>query len=634
MFVRRERKNSIRRYGIILVIAISVFLLGFGIIGLRKQMVVLPGTAPGTVDAADNILVCKQCHHSTSLSRPVNIFKQWSGSMMAHSARDPIFFAALAVANKYNSVTGNAHGEYCIRCHSPTGWLAGHSEDYTGMSLAGSDFDGVQCDYCHRSVNPLNPDSTVPQLTNPVPGYGNGMHVVQRYSTPKRGPFDSLSAPHATRYDPFQESSELCGVCHDVSNPFYAQDPTHQAPHEYSPLERTYSEWFMSAYAAQGDTGTCQSCHMKDTSGYPCVYLSSPLRSNLPKHDLAGGNTFVPDILADFNSAFPSPVDTDALAAGKLRATKMLQSAAEIGVTTTHANDTVFADVRITNLTGHKLPTGYPDGRRMWLNVIGRNAQGDTVFQSGSYDADSATIQADGQLKVYQAIQGLTVARATQYGMQPGPTLHFALNDTVLFDNRIPPKGFYNIAFQSRFAEPVGVTYADSQYWDVTRYNLPSTVTGITANLYYQTISKEYIEFLMNENVSNTYDWNNWGSKLHDSWTNHGKSQPVLMNSVTIPVIGAGVDDGNGPLSFRLLQNYPNPFNPSTRIQYSLARTEYVTLEISDIVGRTLQTIVLGTKPQGSYEVNFDGSALPTGMYFYTLSAGTTRQTKKMLLVR
>jgi hypothetical protein len=596
---------------------------------------VLPGTEPGTVDAADNVLVCKQCHHSTVASRPVKIFKQWEGSMMAHSARDPIFYAALAVANKYNSVTGNAHGEYCIRCHSPTGWLAGHSEDYTGLSLTGSDFDGVQCDYCHRSVDPLNPDSTVPHLNGAVPGYGNGMHVAQRYSTPKRGPFDSLTAPHPTRYDAFQESSELCGVCHDVSNPFYAQDAAHQAPHEYAPLERTYSEWLMSSYSSEGDSGTCQACHMTDTTGYPCVYGTSPLRTNLPKHDLTGGNTFVPDILADFNDAYPAPVDTVALSEGKQRATVMLQHAAELLVNTSREGDTVLTDVRITNLTGHKLPTGYPDGRRMWLNIIGKNAQGDTVFQSGIYEADSALLVHDNQLKVYEAIQGLTTARAASYGMTAGPTLHFVLNDTVLFDNRIPPKGFYNVAFQSRYAEPVGVTYADSQYWDVTHYTLPSSVAEVTANLYYQTISKEYIEFLKNENAGNTYDWNSWGDKLYNSWTARGKSQPVLMNTVTVPVIGAGVgDETNSPLAFALKQNYPNPFNPVTSIRYSVGSMQYVTLKVFDIVGREVASLVHQMKPAGTYESKFDAVNLPSGIYFYTITAGNKTQTKKMLLIR
>jgi len=632
----KDKLFSPHRKPFFLLILLSLVLFGFGVQEVKKIFIALPGTEPGTVAEADNVLICKQCHHSTLPSRPVNIFSEWSGSMMAHSARDPIFYAALAVANKYNSVTGNAHGEYCIRCHSPNGWLAGHSEDYTGQSLIGTDFDGIQCDYCHRSVDPLNPDSTVPHLNGAVPGYGNGMHVFQRYASPKRGPYDSVSAPHPTRYDAFQNSSELCGVCHDVSNAFYAQNVNIQAPHEYAPLERTYSEWFMSWYATQGDSGTCQSCHMTITTGYGCVFTSSPLRTNLAKHDLTGGNTFVPDILPDFSDIFPTPFDTTSLAAGKQRATATLQRAADVSITSSREGDSVIADVRITNLTGHKLPTGYPDGRRMWLNVIGRNAQGDIVFQSGSYDADSAILAHDNQLKVYEAIHGLTNARAAAYGMSPGPTLHFVLNDTVLFDNRIPPKGFLNVAFQSRYAEPVGVTYADSQYWDITRYILPGTVTEVTANLFYQTISKEYIEFLRDENIGNTYDFNNWGSRLYSSWESRGKSQPVLMDSITVPVQPLAVDDEGRivPSTFALMQNYPNPFNPVTSIQYSVPSTQFVTIKIYDLIGREVKILVREIKHIGTYNVTFDASNLPSGIYLYSLTTESHKQTKKMLLIR
>src|SRR5436853_7125421 len=83
------------------LLLISGVMLGFGVYEGKKFLVVLPGTEPGTVAAADNVLICKQCHHSTLSTRPVTIYDEWSGSMMAHTARDPVFYAALAVANKY-----------------------------------------------------------------------------------------------------------------------------------------------------------------------------------------------------------------------------------------------------------------------------------------------------------------------------------------------------------------------------------------------------------------------------------------------------------------------------------------------------------------------------------------------------
>jgi hypothetical protein len=632
--------TSLRKYLNLLILASTAFILGIGRPEEKHIFTTLPGTQPGSVDPADSVGICRNCHYSNSLSHPVKIASDWAGSMMAQSARDPIFYAALAVANKYRP----AVGEFCIRCHSPTGWLAGRSELATGQALAGTDLDGVQCDYCHRAVDPLNPDSTVPSLGgHSVPGYGNGMHVQQRLSTPKRGPFnygpeapppyDLLAPPHGWKHDGFQETSDFCGVCHDVSNPNLATDRFTQAPHQYGPMERTYSEWLMSEYATYGDSGTCQSCHMRDTTGYACVYADFPERTNLAQHDLTGGNTFAPDIIPDF---FPE-VDTAALQEAKVRATATLQRAADLQVVSYHSGDSVIATVKITNRTGHKLPTGYPDGRRMWINIVGTNAAGDTVFQSGKYDSDSADIIHDQQIKLYEARFGLTADTAVALGLSPGPSLHFALNDTLYFDNRIPPKGFSNFNFFIRNAQPVGATYDDNQYWDITNYVLPVSAAHVTATLYYQTMNKAYAEFLRDENGSNGYDWNQWGSKLYASWQAHGKSQPVVMNTQTVTVqdtISGVADNLLHPKEFRLEQNYPNPFNPSTNFEFRISSLGFVSLKVYDMLGREIATLVNERKPAGTYTVHFDGSNLPSGLYFYSLRSEANIQTKKMLLIR
>jgi hypothetical protein len=459
------------------------------------------------------------------------------------------------------------------------------------------------------------------------------MHAVEKLTTPKRGPFDSVAAPHRTQYDPFQKSSELCGVCHDVSNPVYAQDRFAQAPHEYGPLERTYSEWLMSWYATQGDSGTCQSCHMKDTAGYVCVYPTAPLRPHIAQHDLTGGNTFVPGILADFYR----DLDTAALSAGRDRAVATLQRAADLNVTAYRSGDSVLARVRITNLTGHKLPTGYPDGRRMWINIVGSDSSGGTVFQSGAYNPDSALLAHDPQIKVYETVQGMTSATASSFGLQPGPSFHFFLNDTILSDDRIPPKGFTNLGFSLRRAEPVGRVYADSQYWDDTHYVLPASAARVTATLYYQTMSREYADFLRDENSGNSYDWNAWGMNLHNSWEAHGRSTPVAMNTQSVDVVDTVLSvhgGGEHPLTFALHQNYPNPFNPATHISFSLPHSSFITLRVYDGAGREVRTLVSASLVPGTYNISFDGSGLASGEYLYTLTSGSSRQTKKMILLK
>jgi len=86
--------------------------------------------------------------------------------------------------------------------------------------------------------------------------------------------------------------------------------------------------------------------------------------------------------------------------------------------------------------------------------------------------------------------------------------------------------------------------------------------------------------------------------------------------------------------NFILNQNYPNPFNPTTTIKYQIPEMSFVTLKIFDVLGRELTTLINQEKTIGSYEVEFDGSALTSGVYFYQLKAGDFISTKKMILLR
>lgn len=86
-------------------------------------------------------------------------------------------------------------------------------------------------------------------------------------------------------------------------------------------------------------------------------------------------------------------------------------------------------------------------------------------------------------------------------------------------------------------------------------------------------------------------------------------------------------------LNFHLKQNYPNPFNPVTTIAYMLPKTGKVELTIFDLTGSTVQTLVNGLQPGGSYEVQFDGSNLSSGVYWYRLEYERQIITKKMILI-
>ena len=92
--------------------------------------------------------------------------------------------------------------------------------------------------------------------------------------------------------------------------------------------------------------------------------------------------------------------------------------------------------------------------------------------------------------------------------------------------------------------------------------------------------------------------------------------------------------ENNLPEDFELEQNYPNPFNPSTRIRYEIGTQQFVVLKVYDISGEEIATLVNEVKSAGSYEINFDAAVLTSGVYFYTLEAGSFIETKKMILLR
>ncbi len=93
------------------------------------------------------------------------------------------------------------------------------------------------------------------------------------------------------------------------------------------------------------------------------------------------------------------------------------------------------------------------------------------------------------------------------------------------------------------------------------------------------------------------------------------------------------------PNQFALYQNYPNPFNPTTKIRFDIPRWRgeggwTTTLKIFDIMGREVQTLVNETLQPGTYETSFDGSNLTSGVYFYQLTSGNYKETKKLLLLK
>jgi hypothetical protein len=87
-------------------------------------------------------------------------------------------------------------------------------------------------------------------------------------------------------------------------------------------------------------------------------------------------------------------------------------------------------------------------------------------------------------------------------------------------------------------------------------------------------------------------------------------------------------------VSYQLAQNYPNPFNPATNFEFRIAKLEWVTLKVFDVLGREISTLVNEERQAGIYRVTWDASKLPSGVYFYRLRAGDFVETKKMVLTK
>ncbi|HEX9625562.1 MAG TPA: hypothetical protein VGA00_01335 [Acidiferrobacterales bacterium] len=606
-----------------------------------------PGTQPREVGNLESSTRCDNCHggYDTRVEPSHN----WHGSMMSHAGRDPVFWATMAIAEQ----DFDGSGDLCIRCHAPAGWLAGRSTPTDGSGLAAGDGGGVDCDSCHKLVNPDNSEhigvQNPPFIANdggsPATGYfGSGQYVLWP-NADKLGPYAVTDARHQFLQSRFHRSADFCGTCHDVSNPAVgdlahnhgAQVPLapgsfsgvpggpvetkaafNNFPFQYGVVERTYSEHKASALSRLrlADYGTlpaelkagaildaytaatlatpngdyvdgaprvfsCQTCHMRPLAGQGCN-KNPPVRADLPLHDLTGGNYWVPDAIRYLDGLGRlrlggglTAAQIAGMNAGKFRAENNLSRAAALSVAGYH--------LKVVNLTGHKLISGYPEGRRMWLHVSWRDG-GDTILREDGRYGDYVT-QLDGQpltvrtlldlegsnTKVYEAHGAMTQGWAGQLialgypallplsfdratgtvtqtlgqlaAQAPGThheTFHFVLNNYLAKDNRIPPYGMGYDEARVRNILPVpadqyGNPGAGGSYrhFDEVTLKPPPYAVRADIELMYQPTSWEYIQFLYLANTRQNAFLADEGSNLLDAWRNTGMAEPYAMARAT-----------------------------------------------------------------------------------------------------
>ncbi len=497
---------------------------------------------------------CQVCHGGYDVNQEP--YTRWASSMMAQSTRDPVWRATFSIANQ----DAGDSGYLCLRCHATGAWLAGRSNPDGGqLDNSLGDYDGVTCHVCHRMVDPFYEDGVSPAIDrrilsfiDPLPfSIGGGQMIIDPEDV-RRGPFDL--GPNFFLHDwlpsPFHRESLLCATCHEVSNPtmsrqsdgtyalnaYHAKHPTQDKLDEF-PIERTYSEWSQSVYAqAPIDThgrfggnrpavSTCQDCHMPTTTGTACQpVLGGAVRNDLPLHDFHGSNSWVLDAVRNLFPDSETGLSAQSVADAHARNASMLSSSVDLDLSTSGGS----LGVRLVNQTGHRLPTGYAEGRRMWVNVQFLDAGGALMAERGAYDAATATLSTS-DTKVYEARLGLDAGMAAVTGLPEGESFHFTLNNKVYKDNRIPPRGFSNPAFAAVQVIPVGATYLEQQYWDDTAYAIPAGAARAVVSVFHQTTMREYIEFLRDTNTTD-----NRGQIAYDQWVATGKSAPVLLQSAAI----------------------------------------------------------------------------------------------------
>ncbi len=486
--------------------ATSPLLVG-GAVALLSATAAAAPTQPG--ELVNDLFLpeqCAFCHGYTNAAADINDppyspLHTWQGTLMANSARDPVFWAGIAVAEQDDP----EETETCVRCHSPRAFLSGNGGVTRIQDLGPNEEGGVDCELCHR----MEEDIGVPA--------GNAAYTIDDAlgvdNVPRRGPWDFTDGvpepPHDWIYDPYIGESRFCGTCHDVTTPAERVDDDGVGMGRSFNEQRTYSEWAGSAYAQAGDDfRSCQDCHMtpvEDKPGCSDHINQYTHATGGRRHDFNGANRFMLELLREeYGDNGLAEVASVYFDLNIERMDAFLATAASVDV---QAPQSVEVDqgieglqVTVTNDSGHKLPSGYSEGRIMWIEVVGRYGQ-DVLFSSGAWSPE-AGIEADAQLRTYQGV-------AEDYS--DGTQFRLLRNDHWVEDTRIPPLG----AQPDIETDPVGDRYVlqpDNTWpnFDVVTYDFPGTqgvedltpndanddVLELTVRVRYLINTPEYIGFL------------------------------------------------------------------------------------------------------------------------------------------
>ncbi len=506
-------------------------------------------TGPG--ELVNDLVRAEECEYCHSFNNAPDVAEDpmyapyftWRGSMMANASQDPVFWAGVAIASQ--DAEDPAETEACVRCHAPRAFLEGRGDAIAVDELSDRDAFGVECEFCHRMVEDAPPGNAMFTIDDTLVG-GN---------VPRRGPwgYDGPDAetpppPHTWIQDTFVGSSEACGTCHDVTTDRERVDADGNGLGIGFGEQRTYSEWAQSDFAQPGDDfRSCQDCHMPavdDMPGCRDHVVEHHHETGGRRHDLLGANRFMVELMAEDATVLDGVAFNHTLQ----QMDEFVRTSASIDIEGPASVDLSQGleglTVTVTNETGHKLPTGYSEGRVMWLEVVARH-EDEVLGSSGRWDpaVGAPSPETDAQLRRYQAVAEESSS---------GETFHLLRNDRWLEDTRIPPRGLT----PDLETDPVGDRYALLEdgtwpHYDVVAYAfgptdaLAGVETGdltVDVRLLYLINTPDYIDFLAAENVTNDA-----GNDIALRFDDAGGATPVVLAeaSLSIPVMPAASGDSS-----------------------------------------------------------------------------------------
>lgn len=299
----------------------------------------------GDSDSASKLTRAELLDPQTCAGCHTDHYREWSGSMHAYAADDPVFLAMNARAQREARV-----GDFCVSCHAPMAVREGLTTDGLNLPDLPQHVKGVTCYFCHST------EQVTGTHNNPVKLAGDGF---------MRGALEDVlpNSAHGSTYSALLDrsrlaSSDLCGSCHDIQN-----------QHGVA-IERTFAEWQESAFSQAPGGTTCGQCHMaanKDARPIANV-AGAPLRRS-HGHDFPGVDVALSD--------FPNRDEQRAAIQDLLDTT--IQSA----LCVRGAGPTKSLMVILDNVAaGHSFPSGVAHDRRAWVELTGYRGE-ELVYSSG-----------------------------------------------------------------------------------------------------------------------------------------------------------------------------------------------------------------------------------------------------------